>query len=245
VVLTSNASSGNEWLGVGTPVPTTGSITLSVTTPNISLRVTDANGCRAVSSTVSVKVDTLPKITLLRDTALIIRDDFQLAVSRFPANARVYDWYQEGNLLGQSNEPRFSFTAGQTSRYWVILTDSNGCRAQDTVLVRVGSEVFVPNSFSPNGDRRNDRFKVYGFGVRDIEVRIWDRLGNLVYETDRVDDIVETSDSEDTVKGWDGTWKGKELSQESYIWSIKGTFNSGETLRVRGGKNSGSVLLMN
>jgi hypothetical protein len=86
---------------------------------------------------------------------------------------------------------------------------------------------------------------VYGFGVQSIEFKIWDRLGNLIYETNKVEDIVETSESVDTVKGWDGTYKGKELGQESYIWSLTGKSTTGEDLKVRGGKKSGAVILMN
>jgi gliding motility-associated-like protein len=109
----------------------------------------------------------------------------------------------------------------------------------------VSNEIFVPNSFSPNKDGKNDRFKVYGFGVQTIEVKVFDRLGNVVYETNRVEDIVETDEDQDTVPGWDGNYKGKPASQESYIWSVKGTFQTGEPIRVTGGHLSGSVILLN
>lgn len=118
-------------------------------------------------------------------------------------------------------------------------------KASDSVLVRVSREVYVPNVFSPNGDGRNDRFKVYGFGVAEIEVRIWDRLGNLVYETTNVKDIVETSPTDDSVPGWDGKYKDKEISEESYIWNVKGKFTTGEDILVTGGKNSGTVIIIN
>jgi gliding motility-associated-like protein len=110
----------------------------------------------------------------------------------------------------------------------------------------VSNELFVPNSFSPNKkDGNNDRFKVYGYGVATIEVKVWDRLGNLVYETNKVEDIVETSEEDDSAIGWDGTYKGREVSQESYIWRVTGTFNTGEPVRVFGGYNSGSVIILN
>jgi hypothetical protein len=60
-----------------------------------------------------------------------------------------------------------------------------------------------------------------------------------------VEDIVESSIDGDSVPGWDGTYKGKELSQESFIWNVKGKLTTGEDLKVNGGKNSGSVIIMN
>jgi gliding motility-associated-like protein len=99
--------------------------------------------------------------------------------------------------------------------------------------------------FSPNKDGKNDVFKVYGFGVASIEVKIWDRLGNLIYETNRVEDIVEEAESANSVPGWDGKYKGKELGQDTYIWNVKGKLKNGEDLKANGGKNSGPVIIMN
>lgn len=212
---------------------------------SIILEVTDANGCKNNSLPVDVIVDPLPTVTLQKDSALVLGEDFDLVAANIPANAQTFNWRREGNLIGSTNVPNFSEKPQQTAYYSVEVVDVNGCRISDTVLVRVSRELFVPNMFSPNGDKNNDRFKVYGFGVASIEVKIYDRLGNLVYETNKVEDIVETTQNEDTVPGWDGKYKGKELSNESFIWSVKGKFTTGEDLRVRGGKNSGSVIIMN
>jgi gliding motility-associated-like protein len=217
------------------------------TTPGILLRVTDSNGCVSVAGPVGILVDTLPKVRLLKDTALVIRDNMPLTAVGGPANAEVYEWFKGDLLLGQTagNVPVFETSVTNTSVYSVTLSDSNGCQVSDSILIKVSNEVFIPNSFSPNKDGNNDRLKVYGYGVKTIEFRIFDRLGNVVYETNRVEDIVETSEDTDTVPGWDGTKEGKDVSQESYIWSIKGTFETGEPLRVTGGNLSGSVIILN
>lgn len=246
VVLFSNFENGNVWNGVPGS-PTTNSITIKATTSAITLKVTDTNGCSSTVGPVSVKVDTLPVINLEKDTALIVREEFDLTATGFPSNRQKFDWYKGGLFIGTTNgnDPKFGITASNTSAYSVIVTDSNGCIASDSVLIRVSNELFVPNSFSPNKDGKNDRFKVYGYGVATIEVKVWDRLGNLIYETNKVEDIIETSEDDDSAIGWDGTFKGKEVSQESYIWRVTGTFNTGEPVRVFGGNNSGSVIILN
>ncbi len=246
VVLTSNFENGNVWSGVSGS-PTTQSIVLSTTTSAITLKVTDGNGCSSTVGPVSVKVDTLPVVTLEKDTALVVKETFDLKATGFPANRQKFDWYKGGLFIGTTNgsDPSFEIIANNTSNYSVLITDSNGCTGSDSVLIRVSNELFVPNSFSPNKDGRNDRFKVYGYGVATIQVQVWDRLGNLIYETNKVEDIVETSEEDDSAIGWDGTYKGKEVSQESYIWKVSGTFQTGEPVRVFGGNNSGSVIILN
>jgi gliding motility-associated-like protein len=54
------------------------------------------------------------------------------------------------------------------------------------VIENIGREMFIPNSFSPNGDGLNEEFKIYGnhCGVDD-EIRIFNRWGELIFQTKR------------------------------------------------------------
>jgi gliding motility-associated-like protein len=56
---------------------------------------------------------------------------------------------------------------------------------------------FIPNAFSPNGDGNNDLFTVYGDGIASVDLNIFNRWGELVYETGN------------SLAGWDGTYKGE------------------------------------
>lgn len=240
VVLNSNFSTGNVW----STGATTQSIFFTTGSAAVTLTVTDDKGCSNTAGPVQVQIFNNPTVTLLKDTALVIKEDVDLvAISQSPLVR--YIWYSGNTALDSTVTGTFNIEPQITNFYSVIVVDANGCRATDTVLVRVAREVYVPNVFSPNGDGRNDRFKVYGFGVKEIEVRIWDRLGNLVYETTNLNEIVETSASDDSVPGWDGKYKGKVVSEESYIWNVKGTFTTGEEIKVTGGNNSGTVIIMN
>ena len=241
VILNSNYSEGNQWsTGQSTPL-----IVLSQSVPSVTLTVTDNLGCSASSLPVAVVVNPLPTVTLEKDTAVVFGEDVELIASNFPANVSSFSWLAAGTQFASGTASVQLIKPEQTATYMVVVEDVNGCRASDTVRVRVSREVYVPNMFSPNGDGNNDVFKVYGFGVASIEVQVWDRLGNLVYETTRVSDIVETEASDDSVPGWDGKYKGKELGQESFVWSVKGKLTTGEEIKVRGGNNSGSVIIMN
>lgn len=238
--LSSNFTTGNVW----STNATTQSIVIRSGNQNITLTVTDDKGCTNTAGPVETQVFDLPSVNLQFDSALVIRQDMNL-VAIPSTQVNHYSWFAGNTFIDSTTVGIFNIKPQITAHYYVVIRDGNGCKATDSVLIRVAQEVYVPNMFSPNGDGRNDRFKVYGFGVKEIEVRVWDRLGNIVFETTNVDEIVETSGTDDSVPGWDGKFKGKEVSEESYIWSVKGKFTTGEDIRVTGGRNSGTVIIMN
>ncbi len=78
----------------------------------------------------------------------------------------------------------------QAGTYWVAIS-SEGCTQLDTVnldfvnceIFIPGTEFFVPNVITPNGDGKNDAFGIDGINLTDWSLRIYNRWGNLVYET--------------------------------------------------------------
>ncbi len=88
----------------------------------------------------------------------------------------------------------------------------------DTLSCR--PHVFVPNTFTPNGDGMNEDFRAqFGCPPLDFQMLIFDRWGNLIFET------------KDPNKGWDGTSKGANLSPDNYVWQIKCSFYEGDKNR--------------
>ena len=70
--------------------------------------------------------------------------------------------------------------------------------------------IYVPNAFSPNGDVKNDVFKVAGTEMISVfDLQIYNRYGQLVYQTT------------DKTKGWDGTFTGLPLPSDDYWYTIK------------------------
>lgn len=82
------------------------------------------------------------------------------------------------------------------------------CIDTDTVDITItdGSYFFIPNAFSPNNDGLNDQLTVFNYG-NDFEfIRIFNRWGNLVFESNSTDNK------------WDGNFKGKKASSDTYFW---------------------------
>ena len=84
------------------------------------------------------------------------------------------------------------------NQYTITVTYNNGCTAVATINISVAGDppVYVPNAFTPNGDNVNDRFMVYGEGIKTMQLMVFNRWGEKVFESDNQSD------------SWDGTFKG-------------------------------------
>ena len=80
----------------------------------------------------------------------------------------------------------------------------------------------VPQAFSPNGDDNNDILFVKGFGITTMKFVIYNRYGEVVFET---------TDRDGT---WDGTYKGKKLDPDVYDYYLKVTCIDEQVSIVKG-----------
>ena len=83
------------------------------------------------------------------------------------------------------------------------------CISTDTITVigTVGNGVvYVPNSFSPDNNRINDVFKAEGIDIAFFHMSIFDRWGELIFETNNLKE------------GWDGYYKGALVQNDVYVW---------------------------
>jgi gliding motility-associated-like protein len=115
--------------------------------------------------------------------------------------------------------------------YTVAFTDNNGCtnNAQvEVIVICMNSNLFIPNTFSPNGDGVNDRFYPRGRGLERIKtLRIFNRWGEVVYEKYNVP-------VNDASVGWDGIYKGKKPQADVYIYQAEVFCENGELIRLNG-----------
>jgi len=119
----------------------------------------------------------------------------------------------------------------QTNSYNACLVATNSFGCVDTSCQRIAIVINplldVVNAFSPNGDGINDRAVVFGYGVAKMTFRIYNRIGQMVFE------------SADVRIGWDGKFKGKEQPMDAYGYTLDAEFVNGEKLR-----KSGSITLV-
>jgi gliding motility-associated-like protein len=85
-------------------------------------------------------------------------------------------------------------------------------------------EFYLPNAFSPNADAKNDFFRPRNNCIKVIDFKIYNRWGNLVFET-----------TDPLTKGWDGsTPEGKNASSEVFVYMLKATLTNGQLIDLKG-----------
>lgn len=92
----------------------------------------------------------------------------------------------------------------------ITVTDSFNCITTDSVRVleRCGAQIFIPSSFTPNDDGINDFFIFSADNVDKIDFKIFDRWGELVFQT------------KDKNIFWNGVYKNEALPQGIYLWIV-------------------------
>jgi len=113
---------------------------------------------------------------------------------------------------------------------------ANGCYEVGTVNVLIDNDlnIFIPTMFSPNGDLSNDQFVVHGFGISEIDFRIYNRWGNEVWGTTDLNELQTT--------GWDGQFNGEDQPTGTYVWKLTGQSVNGIEVSFNG-SNTGTILL--
>ncbi len=114
--------------------------------------------------------------------------------------------------------PNSQFMTKKSGVYQIQAVSEYGCRAIDDVNIEITNEysVYIPNIFTPNFDGLNDTFLVYGVGIYEIQVTIFDRWGEQVYHDDN------------QTKGWDGTYKDELSKNDVYVYLVKYTALDGK-----------------
>jgi gliding motility-associated-like protein len=145
----------------------------------------------------------------------------------YATGASNFTWTPVGSL-DNPNSPSPMASPTQTTNYIVSGMDSNGCVSRDTVKVTVDytNNLLIPSGFTPNGDGRNDVFKVVNPSFqRLMEFRVFNRWGQEVFSTTDIFD------------GWDGKWKGVEQGIGNYQYLIRVAYPDGKTETYKGDIN--------
>jgi len=118
-----------------------------------------------------------------------------------------------------------------TTTYSIAVKTRDGCvgRNQLTVFVNSQPKVFAPNAFSPNGDGNNDFFILFA-GSEAVEIkalRVFDRQGNIVFETNQ-------AKFNDLESGWDGTFRGRKMRSAVFVYFAEIVSMNGQAHVVKG-----------
>jgi gliding motility-associated-like protein len=153
------------------------------------------------------------------------------------ANANLYEWqFGDGSVSNEANPVHYYQAGGE---YAVTLIANNQWNCPDTfflpgaVTALETGEIAFPNAFTPSNSGPTDGvydpqsfdndyfFPVYS-GVAEYHLQVFDRWGELVFETF------------DLKTGWDGWYRGKPAKQDVYAWKAYARFSTGRETTLKG-----------
>ncbi len=176
----------------------------------------DDKNCFSDTAFIPIRVFDIPTVDAGPDKTINVSQSIDL-VPVISTDVISVIWSPTGSIF-RSDYPAITVKPKVTTTYDVEVKNSGGCSSRDNVTVYVicnGSNVFIPNTFSPNGDGSNDLFYPRGKGLFSIKTaRVFNRWGEVVYEKS---DFMPN----DASAGWDGTFKGKKLNVDVYIYTIE------------------------
>lgn len=207
------------YLWLTTPAVQVTQTAVNLSSGTYSVIVTDANGCFqsqgvVVSGGVPPVADFTfsPEIVSLENPTVDFLDASSGVIS-------VWSWSFGDPISGGKDSSMLqnpSHVYSDTGVYCItlIVYDTSGLCSDTAVKclkVEPQSTFYVPNTFTPNKDGKNEIFFAYGTYLADFKMYVFDRWGNLIFE------------SNDIYKGWDGSVdnNGDTVQEDVYVWKIK------------------------
>jgi gliding motility-associated-like protein len=214
VLLDANVTQGRpDYIYNWSPnVSSTDSVTVSPGADiTYTLTVTDACG---LSVTDLVNITVYP---IIADYGYNFTTNQTVQFFNQSSGAVTYEWnFGDGSFDSTSTDanPVHYYATDGTYIVTLISTNQEGCKdtISQTLVVLPDFYFYFPNAFTPNSNGNNDLYMGYGVGIKSYRMRIFDRWGELLFETT------------DLYTGWDGTYKCKKLPGGIYpvVFDLEG-----------------------
>ena len=185
---------------------------------DVSMEVTSTEGCKyEYTYNQLIYAYRFPEADMyFNPSPVSIFDPIVRAISQTTPDVVTYEWFAPAAIPDFSTEenPLLRYPA-EEMEHEVTLVVENEYQCRDTAvgIVRLVNEVqlFAPNSFTPDGDEFNDRWRVYveGIDILSFHLIIYNRWGKVVFE------------SFDPEGEWDGTYRGRRVPEGTFIWRLE------------------------
>ncbi len=182
---------------------------------------TDSASCnKIVTDSLIVTVIPKPDIVISGDTTIILGTCTELSIT----GGGTYQWLPTTGL-DNPNDSTPTACPITSTEYHVLISTSQGCVYEDSVLILVNSEplIMFPSAFSPNDDGKNDFFRPLIVGLASIdEFLIYDRWGTVIFSVFNFSITGIGGVPVDLSYSWDGTYKNIKQPVGVYIYYLKG-----------------------
>lgn len=206
---------GNQLWAIENGTDTTSHTYNQVGTYDITMTITSIYGCvysDTLFSLVEVKPNPIADFTFSSNPTTIFNTTVQMQ-NASSVDAIYFDWYSLGSspAFSNSESPWFTFPSELgTFPVTLIVETERGCTDTTTLELNVVDDVicYAPNTFTPDNDEFNQTWRLHmlGIDIYDFELLIYNRWGQLIWE------------SHDVEVEWDGYYNGVPVQEGTYTW---------------------------
>lgn len=223
----------------GSPIFTGQTFTTPVLTSNTTYYVgaiNDTTGCasgsRAVASVNMQRPLSAPAVTVGSTSASSITFTWQAVTGAVDYeisldNGQTFITPSSG-ATGLTHTVN-NLQPGQSISLIVRAIGKTACELSTNSSVATGTtdnpfadKLYIPNTFTPNGDGKNDVFMIYGTTIQKANLSVYNQWGELIFRTT------------DKSAGWDGTYKGRDQPVGVYVYYVEATMNDGHSITKKG-----------
>jgi len=198
------------------------SVLANPTTNIVYNTIISGPGCAKDTLQTQVTVIALPNVTASADTSLFIGEEIELLAVSSETN---FEWQPQDYMLTTNTIANPRVRPEDSINYIVTVTNPANCKNSDTVRISLmlKYDLFVPSAFAPDGNiNENKKLCIKQVGMKKVHLRIYNRWGELVFET------------EDMNECWDGSFKGQMQQLQTFGYIVEAEDYSGKTINRKG-----------
>jgi gliding motility-associated-like protein len=199
----------------------------NIGTYRVSLVAIDSSTCNIIDSTfLDIGVHPLPTADFSVAPVPPVTNKPTIFTNLSSGGARYVWLFGDGDSTQKNTMDTVSHQYNATGTFNACLITYNEFECSDTTCRAVEALIDplldVPNAFTPGRFGQNAYITVKGFGIAKMTWRIYNRWGQLVFETGN------------RKAGWDGSYKGTPQPMDVYAYTLDVEFSDGKKLRKTG-----------
>ncbi len=194
-------------------------------THTVAVSITDAFGCKTdLKAENLVEVYPNPLAGFSMQTNRLDEMNPAVMLEQESIGAQFFEWSFGDGEFSFEEEP--SHIYADMGNYLICLRVKTLQACADTMCLPLKVDptptIYAPSAFTPNGDGKNDHFALVCTHIKTVQLEIFNRWGELIYAGDGVK------------QGWDGTYQGRPVQADIYVWKALVEDNLKETKRLSG-----------